>query len=306
MRSAFSFAIITDSHVDVREERSDGYWWHKSLYPRSVEILQAAVREINARGPDFVVHCGDLTNASDEASFRAGAGIMNGLEMPWYFVPGNHDTYERGARRLAADLCGLDDGRFYRVERVGNWRLLFLDSCYWRCKDGVIREQFLPDQYVNIAAPEAELAWVRSEFEQDGGTPTLCFTHAVMAVRKAYDVSRMPGGKEVEKSPVQLKQSVGCVELGELLGNQRCVKAVFYGHGGWHDCILREGTLFCQTAELVQYPVEMRWVEVFPDRIETEVFGLPNEDFAQQSYVKEWGNDWSAGREVDRCMTHRF
>jgi len=306
MISEFSFVVATDSHVDVREQRSDGDWWHRSLYTRSVEILQAAVEEINARGPDFVVHCGDLTNCSDEASFRAGARIMDGLEMPWYYVPGNHDTYERGARRLAADLCGLDTRRFYRVERLGGWRLILLDSVYWECKDGSVQEEFPPDEYLRIAVPEEEMEWLRNEFARDHETPALCFTHAVMAVRDAYDVSRMPQGKEIESYPVQLKQSLGCVELSNLLRDQQCVKAAFYGHAGWHDCIVRDGTLFCQTAELVEYPVEMRWVQVFPDRIEMEVFGLPNEEFAQQSYVKEWGNDWSAGREVDRRMTHRF
>ncbi len=94
--------------------------------------------------------------------------------------------------------------------------------------------------------------------------------------------------------------------MTDLLAREPCVKATFYGHGCWHDCIVRDGTLFCQTAELVEYPIEMRWVDVFPDRIETKVFGLPDKAFARESYVEEWHNDWPAGRDVDRCMTHRF
>ena len=78
------------------------------------------------------------------------------------------------------------------------------------------------------------------------------------------------------------------------------------GHGGWHECFIQDGMLFCQTAELVQYAVEMRLVRVFPDRLETEVFGLPDKSYAQRAYMKEWGNDWSAGRETDRCASYVF
>ena len=65
-------------------------------------------------------------------------------------------------------------------------------------------------------------------------------------------------------------------------------------------------SLFCQTAELVEYPIEMREVRVFDDRLETEVFGPADGSYAEQSYVAEWGNDWSAGRDEDRSMTHHF
>jgi len=304
--SEFSFVIVTDSHVDVRPDIHDGVWWHKSLYPRSAQIFRAAVDEINARAPDFVVHCGDLTNVSDEASFREGARIMERLEGPFYFVPGNHDTYEPFARPLAKRLLGLGDGPFYRVERFRGWRLILLDSVCWRCKDGSVREEFLSDQYVDIAVPDQEMTWLRGEFARDNETPSLCFTHTVMAVRDSYPVSRLPGGEEVKTRPVKLDEYVTCAEMTDLLAAEPCVKGAFYGHGGWHDCLVRNGTLFCQTAELVEYPIEMRWVRVFGDRIETEVFGLGDKSFAEQSYVAEWGNDWSAGRDVDRRMTHRF
>jgi len=306
MVCAFSFVVVTDSHVDVREEREDGYWWHKCLYTRSAELFEAAVREINVRKPDFVVHCGDLTNMSDEAGFREGVRIMKGLEMPFHFVPGNHDTYKSFARPLAKRLLGLGDGPFYRVERFRGWRLILLDSVYWRCKDGSVREEFLPEEYVDIAVPEEELAWLRGEFARDGETPTLCFTHTVMAVRESYPVSRLPGGEEVKARPVKLDEYVTCAEVTDLLAGERCVKGAFYGHGGWHDCIVRDGTLFCQTAELAEYPIEMREVRVFDDRLETEVFGPADGSFAEQSYVADWGNDWSRGRDEDRSMTHHF
>jgi len=298
--------VVTDSHVDVRPERTDGTWWHRTLYRRSAEIFEAAIGEINQRRPDFVVHCGDLTNASDEASFREGARILQGLKTPYHFVPGNHDTYEPEARELAKRLLGMGEEPFYRVERFRGWRLVFLDSVYWRCKDGSVKEEFSEDDYVDIAVPGEQLAWLRDEFERDGETPTLCFTHAVMAVRTSYPVSRLPGRKEVTERPVKLDAYVTCAETADLLAEESCVKGCFYGHGGWHDCIVRDGTLYCQTAELVEYPIEMRQAWVLDDRIETEVFGLSDKGFARQSYIAEWGNHWTAGRDEDRRMTLRF
>lgn len=302
----FSFVIVTDSHVDVRPDRSDGRWWHKMLCSRSVEIFSQAVDQINARDPDFVVHCGDLSNLSDEAGIREAVRIMRGLQAPCFFVPGNHDTYDPGARRLLKDLLGLGSGPFYRVERFAGWRLILLDTVYWRCKDGSVREEFLPDEYVDIAVPDEEMTWLREEFARDAQTPTLCFTHTVMAVRPSYPVSRMPGGEEVQESPVKLDEYVTCAEMTDLLTQQDCVKAAFFGHGGWHDCVVRGGTLFSQTAELIGYPIEMRLVRVFPDRLETEVFPLPDAGIAEAAFVPEWGNDWVAGRDVDRRMTHVF
>jgi len=302
----FSFVIVTDSHVDVRADRQDVGWWHKMLVTRSVEIFQAAVDEINARKPDFVVHCGDLTNGSDEASIREAVRIMRQLDMPFYVVPGNHDTYEPGARTLAKRLLGFDDGPFYRVERFGDWRLMLLDSVYWRRKDGSVTVDFSWDDYVDIAVPDEEMQWLRAELNGDCETPTMCFTHTMMAARESYPVSRLPGGKEVTTRPVKLDEYVTCARMTDLLVAEPCVKAAFYGHAGFHDCVVRDGTLFCQTAQLVEYPIEMRWVRVFPDRIETEVFGLPDESLGRLAYVPEWGNDWTAGRDVDRRMTHWF
>ena len=304
--SDFSFVIVTDSHVDVREDRSDGLWWNRMLTSRSTDILRAAVDEINARGPDLVVHCGDATNVSDAPSFREAARLLDGLNAPMHFVPGNHDTYDPGSRELGRTLFVSGSDAFYRVERFRGWRLLFIDTVWWRRKSGAITEAFSWDDYVDIATPPEELAWLRAQFEEDDATPTLCFTHTVMAARPSYPVSRMPGGEEVEHFPVKLDSFISSPEVAEALRAQSCVKGVFYGHGHWHDCLSEDGALFCQTAALVEYPCEMRWVSVSSGEMRTEVFPLSGRDAAERSYVEEWGNRWVAGREEDRACVHTW
>ena len=44
----FTFVIITDTHVDVRPQATDGKWWNRTLHTLSLEVLSAAVQEIAA------------------------------------------------------------------------------------------------------------------------------------------------------------------------------------------------------------------------------------------------------------------
>jgi len=306
--STFSFVVMTDTHVDVRAERSDGDWWNRMLTTRSDAILRAAVERINELAPDFVVHCGDLTTRSDEGSYRAAAEILGDLRMPFHFVPGNHDTYDPGARQVAAELFGLADSPFlHHVERIGGWRLIFIDSSWWLLKDGSVREHIAWDDVVDVETPEGELDWLRAQFAEDAETPTLCFSHPVLAFREGYPISRLPGGAPIQVTPTPLADQFSAWrEVRAIIERESCVKGAFFGHGHWHDCLVEGGTLYCQTAAMVEYPCELRRVEVSPGRIETEVLGLDGTDFAKRSYVEEWGNRWVAGREEDRCIYHTF
>ncbi len=303
----FTFVIITDTHVDVRPQATDGKWWNRTLHTLSLEVLSAAVQEIEARAPDFVVHCGDVTDKSDEVSFRKSAQVLEALPMPLHFLPGNHDTYESGSRQLAARLFHVEQARFHRTEHVGRWRLIFIDAAYWQNKDGSVGEAFSAENYFDMTTPELVLTWLRTEFARDNETPTLCFMHPMVVVRPGYPVSRLPGGGLPPPHPVDLSEDIfPSREIRPILAGAACVKAVFSGHGHFHDCVVEDDILYCSTGAMEEYPCEMRLVKIFPNRLETEVFGLADNDCAQQSYIQEWGNDWVAGREQDRSMTHSF
>ena len=303
--SEFSFVVMSDSHLLAHKDVDVGFWWNRMLLSCAPEILGEAVRQTNARRPDFVVHCGDLTQDGSRESFAAARRILDGLDAPVYFAPGNHDVAQPLSRRVAAGAFKLDEDRLYDVVRVSGWRIILLDCMYWLRKDGSFPNHRAPGETVGMRTPDFEMDWLQAELRRDNRTPTLCFMHPFLAMRESYPVGRMPGGCSVDEAQSFAKETLdGTKELKALLAQHHCVKAAFSGHGHWHDWLVEDGMIFCQTAALVAYPCEMRLVQVSNDRIETEVFGLPGTDYAEQSLVDEWGNRWVAGRDIDRAAKH--
>ncbi|MFH0963828.1 MAG: metallophosphoesterase [Planctomycetota bacterium] len=302
----FTFVVVTDSHLSGKAHPQDDLWWNRVLVSRAGEILGNAVKEINARGADFVVHCGDLTNDALDASFRLAGEILRTLDPPFYFAPGNHDTEEAGGRAAANDILAARGRPLYRVERAGGWKMILIDSAYWSLRDGSVADYRVPARFVNMAVPDVEMDWLRAELDADGATPTLCFMHPFPAVRDSYPAKRMAGPYSMEMVEGFRKGSLAATAgVTALLKRYRCVKAVFSGHGHWHENLVEHGTLFCQTGALAEYPCEMRIVRVSDDRLETEVMGIGG-GFSEMSLVKETGNAWVAGRDLDRCITHVF
>lgn len=315
MTSDLTFLIVSDTHVHIDSGKPD--WdcsWNKILNTKGDEILSVFVEDANAIGPDFVVHCGDLTNVSDEASCRTACEILSDLKCPLYFVPGNHDTYLPDCRRVAGELLGLDGLNLPRVVNVGNWRLILIDAVYWRNKDGSVHKDFDPDQHDDIIAADCELEAVRAELDRDSTAPTICFSHPILKVRsEGYPVSCDTTGKPIKGGLLKWNENEGNPSrVTAVLDNYPCVKAVFYGHGHWHDCLLANGgngrsdTLYCQTAALSEFPCEYRKITLASDRIDVETMKLSRGGFAELSYIPARGNRWPAGRPIDRSFSHKF
>ena len=116
---------VSDTHLS----RSHAYFQDNWL---------AFVDEIEALGPDLVVHSGDLAfNAPDVDDDLAFAREqMDRLGCPWVAIPGNHDVGEPGenprlgqpidAERLASWSRHFGEDRF--CKDIGEWRLVGIDS----------------------------------------------------------------------------------------------------------------------------------------------------------------------------------
>ena len=97
------FAVITDTHIGAGTAADD---------------LAAIVASINARREArFVVHTGDITEKGRDAEFAEAKRLLEGLSVPWFIVPGNHDAHWIG-RGLAGYRGSFTSDRFF-FERDG-------------------------------------------------------------------------------------------------------------------------------------------------------------------------------------------
>jgi outer membrane protein assembly factor BamB/predicted phosphodiesterase len=79
----FSFAHITDTHIGNATGADD---------------LQRTVDDLNAQeGISFALVTGDITEAGFDGEFRIAKRILDGLTIPWYIIPGNHDMKWSGS-----------------------------------------------------------------------------------------------------------------------------------------------------------------------------------------------------------------
>jgi len=91
-----TFALIADPHITV--PNPDTGWTpppittEPTMYAESVELLEAAIDEINALPEiDFVLVAGDLTKDSEPYNHARVRELLSRFRKPVYCVSGNHD-----------------------------------------------------------------------------------------------------------------------------------------------------------------------------------------------------------------------
>lgn len=82
-QSRYKFAHISDTHIGNATAAAD---------------LQRTVADINTLdGMSFVIVTGDITEAGFDDELRNAKQILDGLNLPWYIIPGNHDMKWSGS-----------------------------------------------------------------------------------------------------------------------------------------------------------------------------------------------------------------
>ena len=76
----FRFAFISDTHIGSPNGGAE-------------EDLRRTVADINGlEGIAFVVITGDITELGKESELKLAKQILDSLQIPYYIIPGNHDT----------------------------------------------------------------------------------------------------------------------------------------------------------------------------------------------------------------------
>jgi len=177
--NSLRFVLLSDTHV---AENTTG-----------AEDLRLAVADVNGLDDiDFVLVSGDITDLNIGDNLQTAKRILDSLDVPYYIIPGNHDTKWSGS--AGANFRALwGDDRF--VFDAGGYRFIgFHQGPILRMDDGHI--------------PREDLDWLKQTLQETGTEkPVILVMHYALT-------SSIDNWHE-------------CVEIIKDYN----IRAVFHGHG---------------------------------------------------------------------------
>jgi 3',5'-cyclic AMP phosphodiesterase CpdA len=217
------FVQITDSHIGpTREFERDG---HRPL-PYAETVVEL-INQLPLR-PDFVIHTGDIVDEPDPHSYRLAAATFSRLNIPIYYVNGNHDRSEDIRHFLpmgpGVESAGGPETLAYAFNVKGH-RFLVLD--------GHGPEEIGPQGILS----DAQLTWIREE-AQPVGPPLTIFVH----------FPALPLDSPWMDENMLLINGMAFHEALRPAADR--LRGVFYGHVHQHMQTLREGVLYVSAASL--------------------------------------------------------
>lgn len=144
----FRFAFLTDIHVSSPGAGPD-------------EDVRRSVRDINnTQGLAFVVITGDITEMGTNQELRYAKELLDSLQLPYYIIPGNHDT---GWSESGGDMFNtvFGDNKF-SFEYAGIRFLACASGPYVRMSDGHVPRSALNwlDQQLKTLKPDQPLIFL--------------------------------------------------------------------------------------------------------------------------------------------------
>jgi 3',5'-cyclic-AMP phosphodiesterase len=174
-------AQITDLHISTPGSVNDRFF-------RTPEHLERAVAHLNGLSPrpDVALATGDLVERGEPEEYARLRGILNGLAMPLYVIPGNHDARAPLARAFGDRGYLPGDGAFLQYT-VEDWpvRLIALDT-------------LVPGASGGRLCPE-RLAWLDARLAEAPRRPTVVFMHhpPFLTGMRAMDAMGLEGKAEL-------------------------------------------------------------------------------------------------------------
>ena len=287
------------------------------LISKNQEIVDATVEAVSELQPDFVVHCGDFTSDSSPESFEFGRKNLDRLPCPYYVALGNHDTFKPGSRKIAGEMLESDGGSFSYKRTFNGINLILLDCAHWINSGGEDSEHMEQDAGFNkIGPPDHVLAWLEATCADDSKSPAILAMHAPVVAKPRYPVGSFPGGgadgndeppdRQILEDGASLQHLVDEVpnhgRLIRIIERNPQIKLILSGHWHIHDIITRESQVFCSTGSMIEYPVEMRLVELSDRRVSISTVSIGEGRFAEESLIQKYRNEFTAGADKDRTF----
>jgi hypothetical protein len=173
--SAFTFAILTDSHIRLPKESNgpDDYPSNQLFNARN----RYAVRQINHLSPSFVVHLGDIPHPIPalpdfKPAMLAAQAIFRDFDSKLYVLPGNHDVGDKPNAWTPAPVVSHEN--LSTFEDI--WGSSFQAFDKQDCRFYLINSPILNS---GLQCEEDQRQWLESDLEanQKTGKRVFWFTH---------------------------------------------------------------------------------------------------------------------------------
>ena len=144
----FQFVVIGDTRPRFESE--------------SFRPFEGLIAKINSLKPALVVNLGDLIYgyglASKEKQWDKYEAVIKAVQVPYYQLPGNHDTHSKDARRI----YGRRFGKFYQSFDYGDCHFVLLDNT--------------EDERWGYIGP-AQLEWLKTDLKKTQARAVFVFLH---------------------------------------------------------------------------------------------------------------------------------
>lgn len=131
---------ISDTHLVAAPQLVSGRLDTRTLLQAAVDRIAADLEKI---GPvDGLIVTGDISDDGSAESYRLAQDTLASLELPLYFIPGNHDDRQAMFDVFSAPQ-GEDVNKFHWSARVGEIQLIGLDTTIPRSGGGDLDKETL-------------------------------------------------------------------------------------------------------------------------------------------------------------------
>ena len=209
----FSFAVITDSHLNPEDKPNTSPWQTNRL---ANDRTAFAVAEINKQQPAFVVHLGDIIHPTPEDSEYGAAAatakrVFGRLTSPFHLLPGNHDVGDKPLEWMPADCITENAVELYRGTFGADWGSFDHQDCHFVWINSSLLNSEFPHE-------EEQRHWLEKDLSRASGRRIFFFTHYPLYLSHQHESSHYDNIDEPGRS-----------WLCDLLV-QHSVEAVFAGH----------------------------------------------------------------------------
>jgi len=248
---------ITDTHLYAIPE---GTLLKMRTHDSFKKVLHRVQRD--EQRVDLVLATGDISQDGSEEAYKYFIDSVKTINAPVRWVPGNHDL--RDVMAAVAGESGLNN----KVEKLGNWQIILLDSSRTNHVDGFIGEQ--------------EMAFLEEALRDAEADPKV--DHCLITLHH----NPVPGSSSWMRD-IGLRNDR---EFIKLLKSYDSVRALVYGHIH-QELDFKVGSIrcFCTPSTCIQFKPEVidfaldklnpgyRRLELFADgTIESEVLRVDGDD----------------------------